>query len=98
MVDQGDLESIAEFEAMPQLPPLGAHVWGWFCDLHATRSSGGMGGPSRLTRLEIRTWEEDEGRALSAWERRLILDIDAAWQAAFSADLNQTREGAKDHG
>lgn len=98
MVDQGDPESLAEMEAIPTLPPLGAHLWGWFLDLHATRSSGGMGGPSRLTRLEIRTWEEDEGRSLAIWQRRLILDIDAAWQAAVSKDLNQNREGARDHG
>jgi hypothetical protein len=34
---------------------------------------------SPLTRGEIRIWEEDEGVVLDAWERRAILDLDAAW-------------------
>lgn len=53
-------------------------------------------GPSRLSRLEIRAWEEDEGRTLSVWERRLIMDIDRAWFVAVSEDL--TKDRGRDNG
>ncbi|MDP3855338.1 hypothetical protein [Phenylobacterium sp.] len=33
----------------------------------------------RLTRGDIRAWEEDEGVSLDRWERRAILAIDAAF-------------------
>jgi hypothetical protein len=70
-----------EMAELPQLPPLAAHLWAWFFDLRATGGSTGFG-PARLTRHEIRIWEEDEGIALEAWERRAILSIDAAWVAS----------------
>lgn len=60
------------------LPPLAAHLWTWFIDLAQTRGSSGFG-PSRLSRLEIRAWEQDEGVALEAWERRAIMAVDEAY-------------------
>lgn len=50
-------------------------------------------GPSRLTRLEIRAWEEDEGQALELWERRAIMAIDAAW--VRSTNEQQSKGGDK---
>jgi hypothetical protein len=35
--------------------------------------------PSRITRLEIQAWEDDEGIQLERWERRALLMVDAAW-------------------
>lgn len=69
-------------DAIP-IPPLAAHVWGYFVDLGQTRSSGEFG-PSRLTRGEIREWEEDEGVQLQRWERRAILMLDSAWLASLA--------------
>jgi hypothetical protein len=65
----------------PPLPPLAAHLWRYFIDLSLTRSTGGMA-LSRLSRLEIRAWEEDEGVQLEGWERRAILRLDAAYVAS----------------
>ncbi len=71
---------MAELAALPSLPPLAAHVWGWFFDIRATGGVTGMG-PARLTRSEIQTWEAETGNSLAFWERRAILDLDAAWMA-----------------
>jgi hypothetical protein len=65
---------------LPEVPPLGVHLWIWWRDLHATRQSTGMG-PTRLTRAEIRQWEADEFQPLSHWERSVIMAIDAEWFA-----------------
>ena len=69
---------------MTPLPPLAAHVWAYFTDLSNTRSGGGFG-PSRLSRLEVQAWEQDECIRLERWERRAILALDAAFLATVSA-------------
>lgn len=78
VADQGDLESIAELEAVQEPPHHAAHVWRWFRDLHQTRPTNGMG-PCRIPRLEIRAWEQDERIRLADWERQAILRLDALW-------------------
>lgn len=75
---QGDPEAIWELENIPPLHPLAAHLWQAFLDLSQTRQSSGFG-PSRLSRLEIRQWEADEGQHLDPWERRCLMAIDAEW-------------------
>lgn len=60
------------------MPPLAAHLWSYWLQLASTRQPG-ANGPSRLTRAEIRLWEEDEGCPLDRWERRAVLALDAAW-------------------
>lgn len=83
MAEQGDLESIAELAAARTLNRHGAHLWTWWHEIAATRSTSGMG-VSRLTRREIHEWEADEGQRLKRWERRVILGIDAAWVASVT--------------
>ena len=83
----GDVEAEAELASIPKLHPLAAHVWTWFSDLNLTRGSGGMG-IARITRLEIRAWEEDEGHRLQPWERKAILSIDAAYVASNYAEAS----------
>jgi hypothetical protein len=80
LADQGDPDAISELAALPQLPHHGAHLWTWFTEISATRSSSGMG-PNRLTRAEIHAWEADEHQRLELWERRAIMKLDAAWLA-----------------
>lgn len=80
MAAQGDVESLYRLENAPQPPPLAAHLWGHFLDLHQTRANNGMS-ICRLTRHDIRAWEADEGVSLDRWERRAILAIDAAFVA-----------------
>jgi hypothetical protein len=46
-------------------------------------------GPCRLTRAEIRQWEADEAIALARWERRALLEIDAAWVRVMSDTSEQ---------
>lgn len=84
LADQGDPEALAELAALPPLPKLGAHVWQWFSELAATRTTSGLG-PNRLTRAEIHAWEADEGHRLDLWERRAIMRIDQAWIASAHA-------------
>ncbi len=71
---------------LPKLPAAAAHLWTCFEELHATRASNGMG-PSRLTRAEIRQWEQDELQHLAHWERKAIMAVDAAWLSAALSDL-----------
>lgn len=73
----------AQLVDAPPIPPLAAHVWGYFIDITKTRPAGGFG-PSRLSRLEIQAWEADEGVALERWERRAILMLDAVYMATLS--------------
>lgn len=77
----GDPESIAELAAAADPPQPTEYLWGYFLDLHSTRTGNGFG-PCRLSRLEIRLWEEDEGVALAHWERRAIMALDACWLTA----------------
>lgn len=81
MAAQGDPESIAELASLPTLPPHGEHLWRWFAELSALRTSSGMG-LNRITRAEIHAWEADEGQSLELWERRALLAMDAAWFAS----------------
>lgn len=91
LAKQGDPEAIQELADQPECPRHGAHLWSWFQDLHQTRTSAGMG-PSRLTRLEIHAWEQDEGLTLERWERRTIMQIDAAWVQFALAETDKSRE------
>ena len=78
---QGDIVAEATLAAIPELPVDGAYLWAWFIDMAATRQNNGMG-VGRLSRLEIQAWEADEMVALSHWERRVVLSLDAAFVAS----------------
>jgi hypothetical protein len=82
---QGDAEAIWRLYHGPKLSPLAAHLWTWWLDLCATRPVTGMG-ISPLSRMEIQAWEADEGVELTAWERRTILRLDAAFRAASQSE------------
>lgn len=81
----GDLNAEAELVGAPKLPPMAAHIWGWWVDLCATRGSGGFG-MNPLSRVEIQAWERDEGNLLEPWERRAILKLDATYRTTMAPD------------
>jgi len=87
MARQGDPEAVQELADLPPLPPMAAHLWTAFLDLHGTRSVGM--GASRLSRLEIHAWEQDEGQRLERWERRAVMAIDAAWVRIVTAETEK---------
>lgn len=82
---QGDAEAILQLHHGPKLPVLGAYLWTWWLDLCATRPVTGMG-VSPLSRVEIQAWEADEGVALTPWERRTILRLDAAFRGVGQSE------------
>ncbi|MCC7267879.1 MAG: hypothetical protein IT546_11135 [Caulobacteraceae bacterium] len=88
MARQGDAEAISELEGAPKLPPLASHLWAIFLDLSATRQSTGFG-VGRITRHDIRIWEEDEGRQLDRWERRALLRLDAAYLKSMAESAKE---------
>lgn len=47
-------------------------------------------GPARLTRHEIRLWQEDEGVEIARWERRAIMAIDTSWLRAQAQSMAAT--------
>lgn len=85
---QGDLDALATLAAHPKPPKAAEHVWRYFREIGATRSSNGFG-PNPLSRVEIRQWEKDEGIDLAPWERKAILTLDRM----YLASLNQQDEG-----
>lgn len=62
----------------PELPPLAAHVWMWFCELANERENNGMG-VSRITSRNMLDWCWASGNTLELWERRAIRAIDNAF-------------------
>ncbi len=81
---QGDPEAIHILASQPELPRLAAHLWEYWCDLGQTRSTNGMS-VCPLSRLEVQTWEKDEGIELASWERRAIFRIDALWMGSLAS-------------
>lgn len=54
-------------------------------------------GHCRLTRAEIRLWEEDESVQLAPWERRAIFHLDEEWIAAMSPKPEKAKTGPGTH-
>jgi len=78
-----------ESEELPDLPDLGAHVWDWFCELHAGRSCG-MTGADPITWEAIDAWARRTDRDPMPWEVTAIKQIDAAW---IGVQMEQRRNG-----
>ena len=88
---QGDETAAAELAAVPPLPEAVAYLWVYYFDLARTRPSGGMA-ISRIDRHDIRQWQEDEFIVLEPWERRVLLEIDAAFIASTQPTPENERE------
>lgn len=73
------------------MPLLASHVWNHFVEIAATRQSNGMA-ISRLTRAEIRQWEQDEFVSLDPWERNAIMRLDAAFVASTEPEATSPIE------
>lgn len=69
-----------ELAQAPKCPRMAEHVWRYFSDLSRCRAISEFG-QGRISRLDIRLWEEDEGVTLEPWERRAILLLDEAYLA-----------------
>lgn len=63
--------------ALPDLPGCVAHVWAWFCELSAARTSNGWGA-NPITFPEIDAWARLTRSEPTPWEIGLIRRIDAA--------------------
>lgn len=73
----------AEYEAEltgPPIPPALEYLWGWFHELHRTRS-GGMG-PGAIAYPDILAWCRLRGVRLAPWEVEIITALDGAWLGA----------------
>lgn len=62
----------------PELPASLTYLWGWFLELHETRSGNGFG-PNPFTYAEIDAWARLTGRALAPWEVGGLRALDRAW-------------------
>lgn len=56
------------------------------------RQAGGFS-VARLTRQDLRLWEEDEGISLDPWERNALIQIDAAFVAHKAAQASAQGSG-----
>jgi hypothetical protein len=59
------------------LPLQAEHIWRWFCELDASRQSGGFG-PSPITYQDIDAYRRLTGEVMQAWEVRAIRAVDDA--------------------
>lgn len=91
----GDPEAAAELAAIPTLPPEGAHIFRWWLELAATRTSSGFG-PNPITRREIHDWENDTGNLPEPWERRVIFDIDAVWRRGLNDKADDPKQAEQE--
>lgn len=73
----------------PELPPGCAMLWSDFWELHGERGSNGFG-PSRITRRDIREWQQDSRVRLEAWERAAIRQADDLWLSEFAPKPKET--------
>lgn len=65
------------------MPTFALRAWNAFAEISRTRQTGAMG-ICRITRLEVRLWEEDEGVCLQPWERRAIFRLDDEYIAIMT--------------
>lgn len=79
MARQGDVAAQFELDNVPPLPPLAAHVWGYFTDLARCRNYAGMGSPLPISYRDIEAWGRVTGNTLAPWELRAVLQLDAAF-------------------
>jgi hypothetical protein len=63
---------------VPELPPLAAHVWGYFAELSRFRGSNGFGA-NPITPTGIKDWCWLSGITLQPWEIRAIARLDEAY-------------------
>lgn len=74
-----------QMQDAPELPPLAAHVWKWWCELHEDREQTELG-PKRITHRDITEWSQGFGMPVRAWERRAIRKIDTAFMTPKADD------------
>ena len=74
-----------ELAEAPDLPPLAAHLWGWFLDLDSERGTNGMTA-SRITSGAMRDWCWATGNRPELWERTALRKLDALWLKEQNSD------------
>lgn len=67
----------------PSLPPEAVHLWNHFVQLHAARTSGGMG-PNPITYAELDAYCRLTAAGLDAWEVGAVRALDDAYLASLA--------------
>jgi len=80
---QGSAEAAADL-AGPDLPLAGAHLWQWFLELNAARTSNGWG-PNAIGYGELQAWARLTRRAPAAHEVEALRALDRAFMEASAA-------------
>jgi hypothetical protein len=75
LADRGVAAAIEALRA-PDLPAALAPLWQAFCELNASRGSGGMG-PANITYPDILAWQALSGVDLNPWEIGAIKAMDS---------------------
>jgi hypothetical protein len=70
----------AQLAEAPELPPLAAHVWGYFAELSRFRGRNGtLRGANPITPTGIKDWCWLSRTTLQPWEIRAIARLDEAY-------------------
>lgn len=68
-----------QLEDCPELPPLAAHLWGYFVGLCGERGNNGMA-ESRITAQNVKDWMWFNGvKHLELWEKKALRAADNVW-------------------
>ena len=67
-----------ELANAPELPPESAHIWRWWCELHATRCYGETGGQP-ISYREIEAWSALTRQRPAPFEVEALRAVDEAY-------------------
>jgi hypothetical protein len=73
---------VPDLDDAPQLPYATQHIWGWFAELHSSRTGSGFA-PNPLTYEAIYAWSQLTKNFPTPYEISVIKAIDTAYLSTF---------------
>jgi hypothetical protein len=81
-------------EEEPECPWQVAHLWGWFAQIGASRTSNGFG-PNAISWLDILAWSVLTGTEIRPWEVLVIQRLDHAYLAQKAEDGRRSSDASR---
>ena len=73
----------------PPMPPDAAHLWQWFLELNAGRTSNGFS-MNGLSAMEIESWARMSQISMDPWEFRTLRALDGCYMR-IAAESNKKK-------
>lgn len=81
-------DALEQLELEPEIPYCVRHVWGWFWELHSSRTSS-MNGPEPLSYQEINAWDSLKKVELRPIELDIIKQLDTVFMGHVNKKIRQ---------